>query len=54
MYLNNRISKKPFLILVLFILSSVSVFTQEYKSDFWDHVRFGGGLGLNSPMAFLA
>ncbi|MEP5340138.1 MAG: alpha-ketoglutarate decarboxylase [Algibacter sp.] len=52
MCLNNGINKKPFLVLVLFILSTVLVSAQEYKSDFWEHVRFGGGLGLNFANGF--
>lgn len=30
----------------LFILTSLSVFSQNDDSKFWDHVRFGGGFGF--------
>ncbi len=36
--------KKIIIFLVLII--SVSVFSQDNKSSFWQNVRFGGGLGL--------
>jgi hypothetical protein len=52
MYLNNGINKKPVLIFILFVLSIFSVSAQEYKSDFWEHVRYGGGLGLNFANGF--
>lgn len=47
MYSNNNICKKGLLTLVLFLFSTIFVKAQENKSDFWEHVRFGGGLGLN-------
>lgn len=36
--------KKHLLLLVLLI--SVSIFSQEKKSNFWDNVQFGGGVTL--------
>lgn len=54
MYVNNNISKKHLLILTLFLLSTILVAAQDKKSDFWEHVRFGGGLGLNITNGFFS
>lgn len=54
MRLNNNIDKKYLLILVLFLLSTVLVSAQKNKSDFWENVRFGGGLGLNITNGFFS
>ncbi len=37
---------------VLFYFQNMSA--QELKSDFWTHVRFGGGLGLNFANGFFS
>ena len=34
--------------LIFFIFSTTSAQNIEQKSDFWEHVRFGGGLGLST------
>ena len=48
------INKKivPFLIIIFFCCQNT--FTQEVKSDFWNHVRFGGGIGLNFGDGFFS
>lgn len=41
-----------FFIIALFSLQNAT--TQENKSDFWNHVRYGGGLGLNFSDGFFS
>ena len=41
------ISKKLIILLLLILFSKQISFAQNSKSDFWTHVRYGGGLGLN-------
>lgn len=41
------ISKKIVVILIIFCSSFMSAQIQETRSDFWSHVRYGGGVGLN-------
>ena len=40
-------NKKIVLILIIIFSCFGSTTAQETKSDFWNHVRFGGGIGLN-------
>ena len=41
------INKKIALILIIIFFCFQNTVAQEIKSNFWKHVRFGGGLGLN-------
>ena len=41
------INKKIALILIIIFFCFQNTVAQEIKSNFWNHVRFGGGLGLN-------
>lgn len=54
MRLNKGINKKHLLNLAFFILSIVFASAQDNKNDFWNHVRFGGGLGLNFGDGFFS
>ncbi|WP_298493396.1 alpha-ketoglutarate decarboxylase [uncultured Algibacter sp.] len=49
--LNN---KKITLILIILSFCFQNGSAQEAKSDFWKHVRFGGGLGLNFGDGFFS
>lgn len=44
---NNGINKKLLVTLIIFISPLYICFAQQNKSEFWENVRFGGGLGLN-------
>lgn len=52
MVLNNGINKKHALFLLIFLFTIISVSAQKMKGDFWEHVRYGGGLGLNFSNGF--
>ncbi|GAA4233773.1 hypothetical protein GCM10022291_11670 [Postechiella marina] len=54
MGLINGIIKKGVLILSIFLFFANSSNAQEYKSDFWEHVRFGGSFGLNFANDFFS
>ena len=41
------INKKTALIFIIIFCCFQNIIAQEVKSNFWSHVRFGGGLGLN-------
>ena len=45
--------KRILFILTLFVFSG-QAFAQEPPSNFWDQVRFGGGIGLNAGNGFFA
>ena len=47
MRINRRINKKSTLILYIIFFLINATYAQQKKSDFWNHVRFGGGIGLN-------
>lgn len=42
------------LILFVFILSSSVAISQQKPNDFWSHMRFGGGFGLNFGDGFFS
>jgi len=47
--------KKKFSLFFLFIFLCINNLSgQEVKSDFWNHVRFGGGFGLNFGNGFFS
>lgn len=48
------ISKKTSLIIIILSFCYQNSKAQEVKSDFWNHVRFGGGLGLNFGDGFFS
>ncbi|WP_136481478.1 alpha-ketoglutarate decarboxylase [Cognatitamlana onchidii] len=48
------ISKKTCLILIVFFLSAKISSAQETKHDFWSHMRYGGGIGLNFGSGFFS
>ena len=48
------INKKIALILVIFSFGLQNSIAQEAKNDFWEHMRFGGGLGLNFGDGFFS
>ena len=48
------IYKKCILVLIFAGLCVQYTAAQEAKSDFWNHVRFGGGLGLNFGDGFFS
>lgn len=48
------INKKTALILIIFSFGLQNSIAQEAKNDFWEHVRFGGGLGLNFGDGFFS
>ncbi len=47
MNLLPSINKKNFLLLAIFSVFTLNMAAQKSEPDFWRHVRFGGGLGLN-------
>lgn len=47
MDLNSGFNKKSVLILLIIFSITCSNYAQQKKSVFWNHVRFGGGIGLN-------
>ena len=47
-------NKKIALILVIFSFGLQNSIAQEAKNDFWEHMRFGGGLGLNFGDGFFS
>ena len=48
------ISKKHILVLIFSVLFLQGTKAQEIRSDFWNHVRFGGGIGLNFGDGFFS
>ena len=48
------IYEKVIVLSILALFSNQLIFAQESKSDFWNHVRFGGGLGLNFANEFFS
>ena len=47
----TRLSSKTIALIAICIFSFSAIFAQEKeepKSDFWEHVRFGGGIGLST------
>ena len=50
MILKTKLSTKTIALFVIFIFSFSTILAQDdkQKSDFWEHVRFGGGLGLST------
>ena len=46
--------KKTIFFLIIVVFSFQNAATQETKSDFWNHVRYGGGLGLNFTDGFFS
>lgn len=46
--------KKTVFLLILTVFSFQNATTQETKSDFWNHVRYGGGFGLNFANDFFS
>jgi len=51
---NTIIHKKSVLIIVLFFCFHNSMVSQESSKDFWNHVRFGGGIGLSFGNEFFS
>ena len=47
MTLHSLINKKKRIIFLLFLISSSVLIAQEQTSNFWQNVRFGGGIGLS-------
>ncbi|WP_231628628.1 alpha-ketoglutarate decarboxylase [Mangrovimonas sp. ST2L15] len=47
-------SQKTISIFCFILLISTSIQAQEKKSDFWNHVRFGGGIGLSFGNEFFS
>ena len=39
---------------ILFIISIQQSNSQNFKSDFWEHVKYGGGIGLNFGDGFFS
>lgn len=48
------INNKFKLFLFVFILTTNMVVSQQKTNDFWNHVRFGGGIGLNFGDGFFS
>lgn len=49
------IKQTPKKVVFLFLLLSSSIFSQETSTDlFWDHVHFGGGIGLSFGNGFFS
>ncbi|PWH84155.1 alpha-ketoglutarate decarboxylase [Algibacter marinivivus] len=48
------INKKTVVILIFLFLGFLKINAQEEKNDFWKHVRYGGGLGLNFGDGFFS
>ncbi|MDO6759887.1 alpha-ketoglutarate decarboxylase [Tamlana sp. 2_MG-2023] len=49
-----RISKKTTFLCVVFSCCFINIQAQQSKSDFWNHVRFGGNLGLSFGNEFFS
>ncbi len=47
MITNSFINKKVKLVFLTLFISSNILIAQQQNSEFWDHVRFGGGIGLS-------
>ncbi|WP_396602346.1 alpha-ketoglutarate decarboxylase [Algibacter sp. R77976] len=48
------ITKKKILFIIMLTLCFQNINAQDSNSDFWNHVRFGGGLGLNFGDGFFS
>lgn len=48
------IYEKVIVVLILTLFCAQLTFSQEVKSDFWSHVRFGGGIGLSFGDGFFS
>jgi hypothetical protein len=48
------VNKKYILILIFSIFSFQGIKAQGVQGDFWNHVRFGGGIGLNFGDGFFS
>jgi hypothetical protein len=50
----NKLSLRIMPVFAGFILISTVVFGQQNENDFWNHVRFGGGIGLSFGNGFFS
>lgn len=50
----NKLSLQFKILLAGFLLTSTLIFAQQNKNDFWNHVRFGGGIGLSFGNGFFS
>lgn len=48
------INKKTIIIPIILFFCFQNITAQDAKSDFWSHVRFGGGIGLNFGDGFFS
>ncbi|SFC89035.1 alpha-ketoglutarate decarboxylase [Algibacter pectinivorans] len=48
------INKKIVFLFAFLLFYSLNITAQDTQSNFWDHVRFGGGLGLNFGDGFFS
>lgn len=48
------INKKTIVVVIISLLSFQNVKAQEMYSDFWSHVRYGGGIALNFGSGFFS
>ena len=48
------INKKIIAVLIISLFSFQNIEAQEMPIDFWSHVRFGGGIGLNFGTGFFS
>jgi len=51
---NNKFYKKRLLILLIMLVGHLSMSSQNEVNNFWNNVRFGGGLGLNFGDGFFS
>lgn len=54
MNIKNLINQKLIFVLITSVFCCQNLMAQELKNDFWSHVRFGGGLGLNFANGFFS
>ena len=50
----DLINKKIVFLFAFLLFYSLNITAQDTQSNFWDHVRFGGGLGLNFGDGFFS
>ena len=50
----NYIYRNTSIFIVLLVLSCLEMKAQEQKSQFWSHVRIGGGIGLSFGDGFFS
>ena len=50
----NKLSLRIIPVFAGFMLISTVVFGQQNENDFWNHVRFGGGIGLSFGNGFFS